>query len=734
MQVLAHFDKTHGHPPFNSNTHLYDTIDSISSHDGRRVWTDLMTGNWAWGQYDPDCHGAMFMPVILGSNKTTVSVATGQNDYYLLYISAGNLHNNIHHAHRESVSLVGFLAIPKTERGHNGSKEFQNFRRHLFHASLQAILESFHHAMEKPEIIKCVDGHYRRAVYGLGPYIADYPEQLLLSCIVQNWCPCGIADPKNLDGTPCGQRSHLHTRTLKQGFSALDMWFRWGIIDDILPFTSYFPRADIHKLLAPDILHQIIKGTFKDHLVKWVDEYLVITYGEAQAELIWADIDHCIAVVPSFPGLRRFPQGRGFKQWVGDDSKALMKVFLPAIAGHVPDKMVQAISAFLDFCYIVRRSSLDEGDLTALDSALLRFHDKRSIFVDIGVRHNGISLPHQHSLCHYRHLIQQFDAPNGLCSSLTESKHHKAVKEPWRRSSGYLALGQMLVTNQHLDKLAQFWAEKFAAGLLSQPLLPTNTIPIDSDSIGDLDDENCQDDEDLADAFADEEDNTEVIVQLAKTRECQLVFHHPTQLQAIGQLIGVLNLHDLRNPDHHIPGHEMDVSLCPDFNGKVHVFHSAVASFYAPSDICGVHGMLRHIIHSTPTWHNGPAHHDCVFVEHDPTLPGFQSLYVAQVILFFSFYFRGVDYPCALIHWFETIGDQPCPNTGMWMVEPEFDANGQHLILVIHLDTILRPAHLIPIYGNDYIDHDMQHSDSLLAFVAFYVNKFSDYHAFEIAF
>ena len=33
-----------------------------------------------------------------------------------------------------------------------------------------------------------------------------------------------------------------------------------------------------------------------------------------------------IAAAPSFPGLRRFPEGRGFKQWTGDDSKALMKV------------------------------------------------------------------------------------------------------------------------------------------------------------------------------------------------------------------------------------------------------------------------------------------------------------------------------------------------------------------------------------------------------------------------
>ena len=42
---------------------------------------------------DESTHRAMFAPVILGSDKTTVSVATGQNDYYPLYISLGNVHN-----------------------------------------------------------------------------------------------------------------------------------------------------------------------------------------------------------------------------------------------------------------------------------------------------------------------------------------------------------------------------------------------------------------------------------------------------------------------------------------------------------------------------------------------------------------------------------------------------------------------------------------------------------------
>jgi hypothetical protein len=69
-------------------------------------------------------------------------------------------------------------------------------------------------------------------------------------------------------------------------------------------------------------------------------------------------------------------------------------------------------------------------------------------------------------MIHYPKLIRAFGAPNGLCSSITESKHIEAVKEPWRRSNRWHALEQMLNTNQRLDKLSASRVEFKSHGML----------------------------------------------------------------------------------------------------------------------------------------------------------------------------------------------------------------------------------------------------------------------------
>jgi hypothetical protein len=162
-------------------------------------------------------------------------------------------------------------------------------------------------------------------------------------------------------------------------------------------------------------------------------------------------------------------------------------------------------------------------------------------------------------------------------------------------------------------------------------------------------------------------------------------------------------------------------------------YSSAVATFFAPNELCGLKGLHRQHIYASPSWRNSQdARFDCVFIEKDSNLPGIHGLYVAQVLLFFTFTHRSIDYSCALVRWFDVVGDHPCSKTGMWMVEPEFDDHGERLTSVISVDSILRPAHLIPVYGDITIPRNFTHTDSLFAFSAFYVNKYSDYHAYKL--
>ena len=128
--------------------------------------------------------------------------------------------------------------------------------------------------------------------------------------------------------------------------------------------------------------------------------------------------------------------------------------------------MVRCISRFMDACYIVRRNAIAAPALELFLERVAQFHELRDIFIITGVRET-ISLPRQHSLCHYATTIQLFGSPNGLCSSITESKHIKAVKEPWRRSSRYKALPQILQTLLRLEKIAALRRHFAEQGMLT---------------------------------------------------------------------------------------------------------------------------------------------------------------------------------------------------------------------------------------------------------------------------
>lgn len=145
--------------------------------------------------------------------------------------------------------------------------------------------------------------------------------------------------------------------------------------------------------------------------------------------------------------------------------------------------------------------------------------------------------------------------------------------------------------------------------------------------------------------------------------------------------------------------------------------------------------MYRERIRTTPVWNRGESsvpRYDCVLIQVGPEDDGFHSMQAARVRLFFSIKHDSRTIPCALVEWYETVGSSPDEAVGMWVVKPELTANHQQRVAtVVHLDSVVRGVHLIPIYQKQQISRKRNYSTTLNDFKKFYINKYIDYHAFE---
>jgi hypothetical protein len=164
------------------------------------------------------------------------------------------------------------------------------------------------------------------------------------------------------------------------------------------------------------------------------------------------------------------------------------------------------------------------------------------------------------------------------------------------------------------------------------------------------------------------------------------------------------------------------------------MYPSVCAQFYAPSDPCGLRGMKREWVRAVVEWRNGPARYDTIFVREEEDADSISNgLTVARVRLFFTFTLNDRQHECALIENYHYVGSSADEDTGMWIVRPTFRGRFKES-RIIPISNIYRAAHLLPIYKAGYKVHrTMNPGNTLDSFKAFYVNKYIDHHAFEIA-
>lgn len=271
----------------------------------------------------------------------------------------------------------------------------------------------------------CADGCVRKVHPILAAYIADHPEQCLIVNVKENHCPRGTVKPDERgDPSECFLRHvgdtlealHLH----QQGFNPAK-FEQEGLRPVYEPFWSDLPHCDIFSCITPDILHQLHKGVFKDHLVSWC----MALVGEDE-------LDRRFKAIPNLPGLRHFKNGISHvSQWTGTEHKEMQKIFVGILAGAVDPKVLAVAQAVVDFVYLSQFQMHTTETLEMLRQAFDTFHANKDIFIDLGIREH-FNVPKIHSMTHYLDSIRHKGTLDGYNTELPERLHIEYAKDAYR--------------------------------------------------------------------------------------------------------------------------------------------------------------------------------------------------------------------------------------------------------------------------------------------------------------
>jgi len=285
--------------------------------------------------------GATIAPIILSSDKTQLSVFQGDKSAWPVYLTIGNISKEVRRqpsAH--ATILLGYLPVAKLECFKDSTRSLAGY--HLFHYCMSKILAALVKAGNEGVKITCGDGFIRIFFLILAAYVADFPEQCLVACCMENRCPKCTTKPDER-----GNYAESPYRDQKTTLDILEehrkggdpvKFDQYGIRPVYEPFWKDLPHSNIFNSFTPDLLHQLHKGVFKDHLVKWCTAVM----GEAE-------VDARFKAMSSYSGLRHFKKGVSFvTQWTGTEHKEMEKVFLGVLAGGVNSKVLTVARSLLD--------------------------------------------------------------------------------------------------------------------------------------------------------------------------------------------------------------------------------------------------------------------------------------------------------------------------------------------------------------------------------------------------
>ncbi|KAI6038727.1 hypothetical protein EDC04DRAFT_2868259 [Pisolithus marmoratus] len=299
------------------------------SQGTNHIYDEMWTADWWWDVQGKLPAGAMITPVILSLDKTSLSIFSGDKKAWPVCLTIGNISKDV----RQQVSshatiLIGYL----------------------------------------PAMV-CANGYLHHIHPILAAYVADFPEQCLVACNKESRCP------------HCLHRNGQSRKFDDEGLCAV-----------YEPFWKDLPFTNIFTCITPNILHQLRKGVFHDHLLQWC----ISIVGEKE-------VDAHFQAMSRYPGI-------------------LTRVFVGLLSGTVDDHILVVCQQHMDL-------------------SLKTFHDHKHIIIELQICED-FNILKIHSLQHYISSIRALGSADGYNTEYPKRLHIDYAKDTYRAKQMALWLQQ----------------------------------------------------------------------------------------------------------------------------------------------------------------------------------------------------------------------------------------------------------------------------------------------------
>ncbi|KAK7031890.1 hypothetical protein R3P38DRAFT_3313820 [Favolaschia claudopus] len=428
-----------------------------------RLFHDLHTGKWWWEtqkNLERRRPGATIVPVIVSTDKTQVTVFRNKSAYPV-YLTIGNIPKEIRRKpSRQGFVLIGYLPTARLEHIKVAAAR-RRALANLYHACMRKIFAPLRKAGLDGIEMATGAGAIHRCHPIFAIFSGDYPEQMLVCACKSGDCPTCVIERTQLgdylDGVyePRDLAAVLAALAKAEGDATefTRACAEAGIKPIHKPFWEDLPFVNIFLSITPDILHQLYQGVVK-HVISWIKT----AYGPVE-------IDARCRRLPPNHNTRLFIKGISTLSRIsGMEHSQICRILLglivdlPLPGGGSPARLIRAVRAILDFLYHSQYPIHSSETVARLKQFLKRFHDNKSIFVDLGIREN-FNIPKLHNISHYPFFVQFFGSFDNCNTETTERLHIDLAKDAYRatnRKDEYLQMTLWLERKEKIVRHAKF--------------------------------------------------------------------------------------------------------------------------------------------------------------------------------------------------------------------------------------------------------------------------------------